>query len=203
MIRIQIRNSKSNNVTHQADFKTQEDADNWVALNEAVKSWGRPAVWLSLEELKRVGLKVEDSEGVRTQGTGTASEVVQYFFSSEYVVTQEDVSAEYAERQIEANIQKAAQLLNKLATQFKKENALLFATETGNVLALKKQIFLKVQGVLESITSGDPDLFIDALKSINPAQYDAVYISEARLLQYANLTRVAMGKQAVATLAEA
>jgi hypothetical protein len=106
---------------------------------------------------------------------------------------------------LQAHIQASEDLCEAIKLDFKTGNALLLSQETAgtNLLTIKGQIATVAQSVLFAISSGDADLVLAAIKAVPSANYDAKYITEARLLNYANQIRAFHGLAAVTALADA
>lgn len=91
MLKVQIK--RQSNVTHEAQFTSQVEVDQWIAQCEAVQAWGKPERWLQdtpmnplSEEEKTRALEQRVSEVM-------GESVTEYLLPAEYSIEIEDVTA--------------------------------------------------------------------------------------------------------------
>jgi len=99
---IEVRVKKQNVVTNKAQFVTQNEADEWINQNVALKSWGKPERWVDEDLCESQGEVIADAIAEQMTG-GPENEHKQYKFAAEYVIEQEDITAQLA--QAETNSQ--------------------------------------------------------------------------------------------------
>jgi hypothetical protein len=99
---IQVRVKKDNVFTHRGNFATQNDADEWINQNVALKSWGKPERWVDEDLCESQGEVIADAIAEQMTG-GPDHEHKQYKFAAEYEIEQEDITAQLA--QAETNSQ--------------------------------------------------------------------------------------------------
>lgn len=101
MIKISI--SRNNQVTNQANFQTQAEADAWLAQEVANKSFGKPAGFYPISQLSPEELAQETSRK-EVDELGNPLMEVMVEIPAQYSVATEDITA-----QVEAEKAKEAQ----------------------------------------------------------------------------------------------
>lgn len=96
MIKIQIK--KQDQITNQASFPTREEADQWLAHHESMKSFGEPA--RVVQQQVELSPAVIAEDGSVLQEAVTEMQEVQLLGSYEIII--EDMSAQIAQQAINA-----------------------------------------------------------------------------------------------------
>lgn len=93
MLKVKIKN-KANEVTHEGQFKTQGEVDQWIAQCEAVEAWGKPERWLQDTPLAPLSEdEKKKAKEVRVREV-LGENVTEYRFDAEYSIDIKDISAE-------------------------------------------------------------------------------------------------------------
>lgn len=98
---IEVRIKKQNVVTNKSLFSSQNEADEWINQQVALKSWGKPERWVDEELCESQGEVIADAIAEQMTG-GPDHEHKQYKFAAEYVIEQEDVTAQVAQAETNA-----------------------------------------------------------------------------------------------------
>lgn len=98
---IEVRVKKQNVVTHKDIFPSQNDADVWINRHVALGTFGKPERWVDEELCELQGEVIADAIAEQMTG-GPDHEHKQYKFSAEYVIEQEDVTAQVAQAETNA-----------------------------------------------------------------------------------------------------
>ncbi len=99
---IEVRVKKQNVVTHKGLFSSQNEADEWINQQVALKSWGKPERWVDEELCESQDEIVADAIAEQMTG-GPDHEHKQYKFAAEYVIEQEDITARLAQEETNSN----------------------------------------------------------------------------------------------------
>lgn len=91
MFKISI--TKNNQVTNQAHFQTQAEADAWLAQEEANKSFGKPAGFYPISQLSQEELAQEISRK-EVDELGNPLMEVMVEIPAQYLVSTEDITAQ-------------------------------------------------------------------------------------------------------------
>lgn len=178
MKRVVVKNL-SNVETHGADFATQELADSWIAEQKAKGprcAWGRPA-WTEI---------ILDNEGVETD---------RIEHEDQFTIEITDVSSEYELRAAKAILKSNKEFGQNLVDEFSLENVAL-----GINAAQSASVLSKLSGLLPALSNGYLETSIALAKAINPNDYDATFITAARLLTAVNKIEVYLGIEVSETL---
>lgn len=166
MKRVIIKNL-SNVETHSAEFATQELADAWIAQQKAKGincAWGRPA-W-----------------------TETPEEGAPINHPDQFTVEITDVTAQHQYAAAVKQLHDYAEFGRSLAAQFAIENVVM-----GIDVNESDSVLLKMDGVLAALSNGYLETAIKRAKAVSPSDYDAEFITAARLLSYVNAIETKLG----------
>lgn len=102
MKKVSVTNNK-NGMTFVGEFSTQELADAWIAAQKAVESWGKNTRWLPEDALE--GNLVADALASEVRGEAPVEgnpdlRKTWYQFPDEFTITQTDITAEVAVRNL-------------------------------------------------------------------------------------------------------
>lgn len=98
---IEVRVKKQNVVTHKGLFSSQNEADEWINQQVALKSWGKPERWVDEDLCESQGEVIANAIAEQMTG-GPENEHKQYKFAAEYVIEQEDITAKVLQEEINA-----------------------------------------------------------------------------------------------------
>lgn len=92
MLKVQIK--RQSNVTHEAQFTSQAEVDQWIAQCEAVEAWGKPERWLQDTPLAPLSEKEKaKAKEVRVREV-LGENVTEYRFDAEYSIDIKDITTE-------------------------------------------------------------------------------------------------------------
>jgi len=159
----------SNVQTHSAEFDTQELADAWIAEQRAVQAWGRVAY-----------TQTHDDEGNELE---TPIE-----HEDQFTVEVSDTTAQHTYAAAVRQLHEHAEFGKSLAAQFAIENVVM-----GIDVNESDAVLLKMDGVLAALSNGYLETAIKRAKAVPSGDYDAEFITAARLLSYVNAIETKLG----------
>lgn len=177
MVKVEIKNKQTQEITHMAQFPTQIEADTWIAKQKAKGAkcaWGRPAYTEYQPILDEENEPVLDEQGEPTYN------VIEHEDEFEIIVT--DITAQTQTRAILAVVSGARVFGTNLLDQFAAENVMLGITQDG----LTGQVLDIMQPVMTALLAGSLDEAMNRIRAIDVEDKDEKYITDARLLEYIN-----------------
>lgn len=108
MIQVIVKNL-SGEVTNQAKFESQAEADAWVVSQVALKAFGKPERWVDSEDVSKMGEDKTKATASQQVG-GPEDERTQYKFAAEFTTEASDITAQVL--QGKANADAIAYLLD-------------------------------------------------------------------------------------------
>lgn len=166
---------------------TQEEVDAYVAWCASSEHWGVP-------ERQIVVTPAVIDPDTQEVITPEVTEVIP----GTYTLTIEDNSAEAAKEYVTSVVRAAIATGDKLVEEFTVENIMMGITAdnmTGAVLTATEKVVVAAK-------TGSLKEAIKRLTEIPPESYDAKYITEARLLGFANKVRTSLGLATVSDFAD-
>jgi len=154
----------SNVETHSAEFATQELADAWIAEQRAAQSWGRVAYTETPEEGEPIN------------------------HPDQFTVEITDTTAQHTYAAAVRQLHEYAEFGRGLAAQFAIENVVM-----GIDVNESDAVLLKMDGVLAALSNGYLETAIKRAKAVPSGDYDAEFITAARLLSYVNAIETKLG----------
>ena len=152
---------KSGIVTNKAEFATQELAETWLAKEEANKSFGKQARWVSEDNIQKEGEDIALSDQMMIEPI-MGKDVKLYHFPSEYSVEVVDVTAEVAaQKKVTDRAKKRAfgeALIDKIST----------INDSKNLSVEQVDAFMTntlISNLREHLWAGNIDTFISKLQS--------------------------------------
>ena len=176
MIRVDIANKVSQQITHSAKFETQELAQEWIDKQEAKDKkcpWGRPRHVIQV-------LRVDGNDDPILDENGD-EQFDDFTVEAEYTISFTDITAQVQLAAGKEQYLQAEKFGKSLKADFVVENVMLGMTTDESELVLKR-----VSGVLFALDNGLLETCIERARRLSPTEYDGKYITEARLLQYVN-----------------
>lgn len=93
MFRVKVLN-KNNVITNQGDFKTLQEANNWISANQNTGAWGKPVRELSAKECADQGEDIELAISSR-EVVQAGITITLYTFEADFEIEIINVEAEY------------------------------------------------------------------------------------------------------------
>lgn len=81
---------KDNVIAYSCDFQTIEEAQAWIALNQASNSWGKDERWIMIDSLEMMNENIDFATEVESRDDDLGNPHLWYKFEADYVIEIED-----------------------------------------------------------------------------------------------------------------